>query len=153
MKAEIKLGCLLKAFKNKEVEVIIHCCNCHNNMGSGIARSIREMFPEAYKADQKTIKSSKDKLGTYSMASNEYGYIINLYAQYDYGGKKVHLEYDALKKGLITLKSFCDAYDIPSIGMPYLIGCDRAGGNFEKVTKIVNDIFQESDINVTFYRI
>ena len=39
-----KEGNLLLA---KNVDVVFQSCNCQNTFGSGIARSIKEMYPEA----------------------------------------------------------------------------------------------------------
>ena len=35
-----------------EFDAIIHGCNCHNTMGAGIAKSVKQQFPAAYHADQ-----------------------------------------------------------------------------------------------------
>jgi len=46
-------------------DVIIHGCNCFCTMGAGIAKLIRDNFPEAYQADLETVVGNKEKLGTY----------------------------------------------------------------------------------------
>jgi len=61
----------LKRQKNGEFDVIIHGCNCFCTMGGGIAKTIKNEFIEAFNADRKTIKGSKDKLGTCSFANIE----------------------------------------------------------------------------------
>ncbi len=47
-------GDLIKLAQDKEFDVIIHGCNCQCEMSAGIARAIRNTFPEAYEADLKT---------------------------------------------------------------------------------------------------
>ena len=42
---------------------LIHCCNCFTTMGGGVAKLVKEKYPEAYKADVDDIKSCKEKLG------------------------------------------------------------------------------------------
>ena len=62
-------GDLIKLALDKRFDVIIHGCNCMCEMGAGIAKVIRSRFPEAYEADLKTEKGSRDKLGTISYAA------------------------------------------------------------------------------------
>ena len=63
---------------------IIHQSNCMHTMGSGIAKRIREKYPEAYSADMEAgAKGDSKRLGCYSVAHclKEDKYIFNLYGQ------------------------------------------------------------------------
>ena len=51
-------------------EVIIHGCNCQCAMGAGIAKTIKQAFPEAYDADKATAKGSRRKLGSMSTVTD-----------------------------------------------------------------------------------
>ena len=53
---------------SKDVEVIGHQANCQNTFGSGIARSIREMYPDAYAVDTLCASKKSNTLGNFSMA-------------------------------------------------------------------------------------
>ena len=59
---------LLDAFDANEIQIIIHGCNCFRSFGAGIAKSIKERYPEAYEADLNTGHGDKNKLGHYSYA-------------------------------------------------------------------------------------
>ena len=61
-------GDLVKLAIKGEFDLIIHGCNCFCTMGAGIAKTIKQKFPEAYEADLKTEKGDKAKLGTISWA-------------------------------------------------------------------------------------
>jgi O-acetyl-ADP-ribose deacetylase (regulator of RNase III) len=61
-------GDLLQFAEDGNFDVIIHGCNCFCQMGKGIALTIKNKFPDAYKADLETAKGEKNKLGTYSKA-------------------------------------------------------------------------------------
>ena len=61
-------GDLIQLALAGEFDVIVHGCNCHCQMGRGIALTIKEQLPEAYVADCQTPKSDKSKLGTISFA-------------------------------------------------------------------------------------
>ncbi len=65
---ETKRGDLLDAFDLNEVSTIVHGCNCFRSFGAGIAKSIKERYPEAYDADLNTAHGDKNKLGQYSYA-------------------------------------------------------------------------------------
>lgn len=66
---EYRYGCVASALKLGEVSVIAHQTNCFNTMNSGVAKAIRQLYPEAYFADCKTVKGDYKKLGGFSMAS------------------------------------------------------------------------------------
>lgn len=73
-----KKGCLIKAAKSGEVDVIAHQCNCFNNMGAGIAPQIKKAFPEAWHVDRNTIKGDRGKLGSLSWAYSDGVTVFNL---------------------------------------------------------------------------
>lgn len=58
-------GDLIRMAMEGQFDVFIHGCNCYCQMGKGIALSIKDKFPEAYKADCKTKKAANEKLGSY----------------------------------------------------------------------------------------
>jgi O-acetyl-ADP-ribose deacetylase (regulator of RNase III) len=63
-------GDLIKLAKQQKFNVICHGSNCFCTFGAGIAKQIKQEFPEAYEADLKTNKGDKSKLGWYSKAYN-----------------------------------------------------------------------------------
>lgn len=130
-------GNLLDLAEEGEFNVIVHGCNCHHTMGSGIAREIRERYPQAYEADLETPKSDREKLGRYSVAPTENFAIVNAYTQFDFMPRgQDHFEYTAFKTILTELIDRSkDAYDggIPlSFGFPY-IGMGLAGGDKDRI--------------------
>ena len=142
---------ITEALKNGDVRVIAHQANCFNTMNSGVAKAIREAFPEAYTADCKTAKGDIKKLGGFSVAmTSEHGLIYNLYGQYRYGysGEK-HTDYVALRLSLQSM-----AHDLRHrgflgpIGIPKL-GCGLGGGVWEgEVELIVSQTLRDWDVIV-----
>jgi O-acetyl-ADP-ribose deacetylase (regulator of RNase III) len=61
---------LVKLALDGRFEVIIHGCNCQCVVGAGIAKAIKQTFPEAYNADKATAKGSRTKLGSLSSVSD-----------------------------------------------------------------------------------
>lgn len=142
---------------NCEANHIAHCANCWNTMGSGIARQIREQYPEAYEADLKTKSGDRNKLGTFSMAHipEKNKFIYNLYGQFGYGGGKVNLDYKALERALYSLRDHLESTrtDYPTIlGFPVLMGCDRAGGDWNIVKPMIEKIFENVSFETIFVK-
>ena len=71
-------GDLLRLTKEGKFDVIIHGCNCFCRMGAGIAKSIKEEFPQAYEADCATVPGVRDKLGT--MTSAKVSLVLSQYS-------------------------------------------------------------------------
>ena len=104
---------------NGDFDVIIHGCNCYCTMGAGIAKAIRKEFPEAYEEDCKTKKGDQKKLGNYSAAkvirNGRVIIIINGYTQYDYKGRGIKVDYDAIRS---VFRKVQNDYSGKKIGYP-----------------------------------
>lgn len=129
-------GDLLKLAKQGEFDVIVHGANCFNTMGGGIAKQIRDQFPEAYAADCATLKGDRSKLGHYTTATVNGLTIVNAYTQYSYGqfGKSKDLfEYDAF---IYILDQLALEFPGKRFGFP-LIGTGLAGGDAITIVEIL----------------
>ncbi|NQT70072.1 MAG: macro domain-containing protein [Desulfobacteraceae bacterium] len=142
---QVVKGDLIKLALQKEFDVIIHGCNCQCAMGAGIAKAIKDTFPEAYEADLKTEKGSKDKLGTTSRAvvnRNEHETtIVNGYTQYHWTGPGVLADYDAIRAVMRHVK---DKFSGKKIGYPK-IGAGLAGGDWDVIAKIIDQELDGED--------
>lgn len=128
---------------------IAHVCNCQGVMGSGIALAIKTYYPEAYDAYKKFETVNQGiTLGTISVAdvfpSKE---VYNLHAQEFYGQGGRYLNYEALYICLEQMKCHLSISKIKRVGIPYNMGCDRAGGNWNVVESMINAVFKNSDIS------
>lgn len=144
-----KKGCLVQAFKAREVGIIAHQANCQNTMGSGVALAIKKAFPEAYEADCQTIKGDRNKMGGFTVAFTKCGIVANLYSQYNYGKDAVlYTDYAALEKALTSLKFLvdCDDSGLP-LGLPK-IGCGLANGDWVIVEAMINRIFEGYPVTI-----
>lgn len=130
---------------------IIHQANCFHTMGSGIARLIREKYPEAYDADIKSgTKGDSKRLGNFSVAHSlkENKYIFNLYGQYNYGHMARFTSYDAVDRGLRKIEAYAQENHLSTLGLPKKMGCTRGGGSWPIVRAIIEDVFKESSIEL-----
>lgn len=139
-----------------DCEVIAHCANCFCTFGSGVAKQIKEKYPEMYSADCKTVNGDKNKLGTISFVELENNsknnifpyYGVNLYGQYDYGTASRKLNYEAIYTSLEKLKDLMVEKGWLSVGFPFLMGCGLAGGNWGIVYKMIEIVFKDTDIDI-----
>ena len=132
-------------FEKKEYDILVHGANCFHTMSGGIAAIVKYRYPGAYMADLKT-PISKNKLGLYSMAQTEYGTIINLYTQYDFGTYKMQVDYDAVRKGFTLLN---EDFKGSSVCIPR-IGSGLAGGDWNTIKNIINEVTPDLEI-VVYY--
>jgi O-acetyl-ADP-ribose deacetylase (regulator of RNase III) len=128
--------------------VIIHQANCFHTMGTGIAKQIKDRYPEAYQADLKTDFADRSKLGTFSLAkvkdpkNRHLRSICNLYGQYHYGSDKCYTNYEALLKGFYSIQKQMHSPLVEvTVAVPYKIGCRNAGGDWNKVYDILLQVF------------
>ncbi len=77
-----KQGDLLIAFKDDEVNVIMHQCNCTVGMGAGIAKEIAREFPIVNLINDELLDQSDIEGKCYPIAITNKKYIVNLYSQY-----------------------------------------------------------------------
>lgn len=139
-------------------DYICHQVNCRGRMGSGIAKQIRERFPEVYKAYRDRyeyaleIALNPDKmLGSMDIVqiNDDTRHIVNMYSQRSYGyDGKCYTSYTAFKYILERLKE-----EIPaecSIGFPKNIGCGLGGGDWKIVSGLIEEILGK-DYNVYIY--
>lgn len=132
-------GDIIQLFRDRQFDVIVHGCNCFCTMGAGIAKTIKEQFPEAYEADLTTSAGDKNKLGTYTKAKITMNsadfYIVNAYTQYDWRGKGVKADYEAIKSVFSRIRN---EFPNARIGYP-LIGAGLARGDWGIISKIINE--------------
>ena len=152
------------------ISAIAHSCNTRMIMGGGIAKQIKNRYPQAYQADVNYISNEYDDsgqyihpLGNFSKAEvsskflpNNKGYIYNMYTQAGIGddSRQVHYEkfwqaLNNIEKDLYKMNTDKDQYDgsaPPVLGLPHGISCGLAGGNWGIIKAMINDIFLDSPI-------
>lgn len=126
---------------HSQADIICHQVNCQRAMNSGLAKQIRETYPEVY-----TIyKHTQPKLGTNLNIPTTSGIIIcNMYAQdkYGYDGQQ-YTNTEALKQCFLSLKNYAVKNKL-SVAIPYKIGCCRGGADWDNVVyPMICDIFAD----------
>jgi len=136
-------------------DVIVHGCNCLCNFGAGIALQVFKIYPEAYYVDKKTKYKDASKLGTFTSwtGHNIYDYsrditIVNAYTQFYPNIASKPFDYNAFETVLPKIK---DSFHNKTIAFPK-IGCGLAGGDWNIVSKMIEDCFKEKEIKVYLWK-
>ncbi|MCO7226734.1 macro domain-containing protein [Pleionea sp. CnH1-48] len=144
-------GDLIALAKEGHFDVIIHGCNCQCAMGAGIAKTIKEVFPQAYEADLKTPASDRSKLGSYSYcqvtSENHPLTIVNAYTQFHWRGKGLKVDYEAIRSVMKKIK--CN-FSGKRIAYP-LIGAGLAGGDWNIIKNIIDQELLDEDHTLVIF--
>lgn len=134
-------------------DIIGHQTNTKGVWGSGIAKAIKDRYPEAYLQYQLSCHEYGDKLlGLCWMTKvDEARVVANLFGQTTFGRNKnvVYTDYNALRSALQSLKIRAKKFGY-SVALPYNIGCGLANGDWNVVYGIIEEVFR--DYEVSLYR-
>lgn len=120
---------------------IAHGCNTQGVMGSGVAKAIREEYPDAFQAYQNMHRMNGLILGTAHYAICPGKVIFNCMTQDYYGHDgKAYAKCDAIESSLdsvcATISSWVDIKGFRTLSIP-LIGCGLGGLRIEDVQPIL----------------
>lgn len=134
--------------------ILVHGCNCFGVMGGGIARLIRNKWPEVYNAYKSrhakmglqlgdVVNVGHQKLhGEKAVAKHlhaltptlpEQVIVVNAMTQFDFGSdpERVYVDYDAIFASFARVKMLAQDSGL-GVHFP-LIGCGLAQGKWEEV--------------------
>lgn len=121
--------------------VIIHQVNNKKVMGAGVAKAIRNKYPEHYE----DYKSSNLAMGSLVVTMTSSVAIIGFVSQNGYGNRftskgKIFTDYVAFEaccKKIAKVKK-----ELPNVDfyMPYLIGCGFGGGDWKVISEIIERV-------------
>jgi O-acetyl-ADP-ribose deacetylase (regulator of RNase III) len=150
-------GDVVKEFQNcTEPASLLHQVNCQGVMNSGVAKQIREEYPQHFedyfrhfeRKDYEPIKL----LGGYVVTEVECRRkaIVGLFGQLNYGySSKRYTNYAALLGALREVCYFHLKGKSKRIFIPYKLGCDRGGGDWSVVSVLLEDFEKMYGIEFT----
>jgi O-acetyl-ADP-ribose deacetylase (regulator of RNase III) len=151
---KIITGDLIQLAKQGQFDVIGHGSNCFCTMKSGIAVPFAKEFGcNAFPLESREYYGDISKLGEIDyMHIKRYNlYVVNMYTQYLHGDmsrnmqvKGIPLSYRALTSCLMKLAF---KFGNSRIGLP-LIGCGRAGGDWNKVQQLIQKHMDGVDVTI-----
>lgn len=136
---------------------ICHQVNCQGVMASGIAKQIRERWPNVYDGYRRFCEHyghyyTNVLLGKVFKAQVDVNkYVLNLFSQNNYGydGSRF-TSYDSFEHCLNVIKDWIPKSS--SIGFPKNIGCGLGGGNWKVISALIEEILGE-DFDVYIYEL
>lgn len=152
MKIKIINGNLL----DSTADVILHQVNCQGKMNSGVAKAIREKWPEVFIKYSEFCSSGNAKLGKcLPVKISDKRVVVNMFSQENYGyDKKLYTSYDAVNTCLANLKNYMVINGFKSLSLPYNMCCCRGGGDWDVIMALLNANFRNSnDISIEIYRL
>lgn len=138
---------------DSDCNFICHQVNCQGKMGSGVAKQIRDRWPEVYTNYTRVVDSKmlgKVQILYIEDANIPRQCVVNMFSQENYGydGAR-YTSYDAFWDCLKNLKD-----QIPkgaTIAFPYKIGCGLGGADWKIIEKIIDVVFK--DYGVFIYKL
>lgn len=135
--------------------VVVHQVNCQGVMGVGIAKTIKTKFPRTFQkykdSCDKLSYCEKEQLLGKLLYTNEYiedyGFkikIANCFGQYRYGRDKRYTDYEALSSCFKKITTVTNTTQ--DILIPYKIGCCNAGGDWNIVLSIIEEVFVDYNV-------
>jgi|688.fasta_scaffold573284_2 O-acetyl-ADP-ribose deacetylase (regulator of RNase III) len=129
-------------------DIIAHQTNCMGVMGGGLAKQIRDKYPNVYKEYKSFCNKAQLLFGNVQLITCSDGKTIaNLFGQYGYGNDKQYTDYKALEESLENMLFLIRPFK-KSIALPYKLGCGLAGGDWNIVYKIIEKVFEDYDVTI-----
>jgi O-acetyl-ADP-ribose deacetylase (regulator of RNase III) len=132
-KIEYRKGDLLTT----DIKHIAHGCNAQGVMGSGVAKAIRDKYPQAYRDYNDVYNSRGLNLGDAVYSHQDDGKIIvNAITQQNYGRDPniVYVSYWAIAESFRKIEMF----NIKEIALP-MIGAGLANGDWNVISAIIEN--------------
>lgn len=152
MKA-IKFGDILSVNEG----IIVQGCNAQGVMGSGLAKAIREKYPEVYEgykiAFEDALFDRRALLGSaqaVQIKSKKNLYVVNGITQEFYGkdGRK-YVSYSAIQAVFAQVAIMAKSKQL-EVHYP-MIGAGLGGGDWAVISEIIDTVFQDSGIKRTLW--
>ena len=123
--------------------IIVQQVNCIGVMGAGLAKQIRDKWPDIYDSYKTRIHSTentKELLGKtfFDYVENNL-FIASIFGQYYYGHQAKFTNYTALFNGLNSVAEISATYKT-AMYIPKGLGCGLAGGNWDFVEAYIQDL-------------
>lgn len=129
--------------------IICHQVNCQGVVGSGIALQIKNKYPQVYSDYMRFYDKfgRDDLLGRTVISRDDKSdiFIMSMFSQYRYGRDKRHTDYEAMRMCFEFIKEQSDDCGM-SISIPYKIGCGLAGGDWNVVYKMIEEVFEGCEV-------
>lgn len=135
---------------NTKANIIVQSVNHRGVMGSGLAKQIKNKYPEVIHGyinmcNTHTFKSiMRNGLVYFYSVFHEDGraqQIASVFGQEYYGNDRRHTNYPSLINGISWVFEYAESQGY-SVAIPYGIGCGLGGGDWEIVLIMIKDVLK-----------
>jgi len=118
-------------------KVIMHGCNDRGVMGSGVAKIIREKYPNAYKKYNRYCEAHGDVGGEVVFVKENEKVIANAITQHGFGrdGHR-YVNYEWIAQCIKKVDEMCEFHGVSHVAMP-AIGAGLGGGEWKVISQII----------------
>ena len=136
---------------DNEYKIFCHQVNCQKVMGAGLAKQIKDQYPEVYQTYE---DREYPYLGAIDWVhTNDNRICVNMYAQEDYGRSERYTDYIGFAQCLIELSDYLQSVDKnEKIAFPDRIGCGLGGGDWKIISALIEDFDKLIKQNVYIVR-
>jgi len=132
-------------FLVSEEYYLAHCISADFGMGKGIVVEFNKRFNMKYKLRNKYPNYLNEWYNSgYEGDCIMEGRVLNLITKERYFHKPT---YQSLRSALMVMKTICHKENITKIAMP-VIGCGLDKLSWNKVSRIIKEVFSDSDIEI-----
>lgn len=142
---------------DSDAPIIAHQVNCQGVMGAGVAKCVREKYPDIMNTYSRWCKEYKPQilLGMVLDYCTDHNQIIaNCFAQHKTGNGR-QTDYEAFYVCLENLRKAIDYYGFERrIAFPYKIGCGLGGGDWDIIFAMIKSVFgKDGDYTIELWSI
>lgn len=145
---------------DSKADVICHQVNVYGVMGAGIAAEVKQRYPQVdkeYRYKCSYAKDISDLLGGVQFVETYYGsrqYISNCFSQCEVPDSNgVLTSYSAIAECFVCVKNWLIINKKKTVAIPYKIGCGIAGGDWNKVSEIIENVFGNDDLTCEIWKL
>jgi O-acetyl-ADP-ribose deacetylase (regulator of RNase III) len=130
--------------------IIAHGCNTKGGFGSGVAGAMAEKYPAARNAYISKYKMEGWKLGDVQFVLASKSLVVaNCATQNSYMPRgRCHANYSAIRTCMEKVRDFAKDHSY-TIAIPK-IGAGLAGGDWNKIKTILDEVFVDYDVTVRY---
>lgn len=125
--------------------ILVHGCNAQGVMGSGVAKAIRDRWPQAFDAYKQAQAQHGLALGSVSwarVATDPLVIVANAVTQEFYGREpgRVYVDYDAVERAFSLIGDKARQHRLP-VHYP-MVGAGLGGGDWGRLSKIIDQTLE-----------
>ena len=145
---------------NCDENILVHQVNYQGVMGAGLALQIKNRFPGVFYKYQEVCNhlswqqiqdAGAVDFVQYDYLDGEPFYVANLFGQKHYGKSHKNPDYIAMRNGIKTISRFATIHNL-SVAIPYGLGCGLGKGDWNIVSKMIEEIFPDDVLYTIYWR-